>query len=61
MILSFVSDAAKHRLGYALFAQLLAIIGLAILITVHNDRNLEYAALFVSQGNFLPLAKNNPN
>lgn len=51
MILAFVSDTTKHRIGYALFAECLCIAGLAILTTVHHNLHVEYAALFVSLTN----------
>lgn len=54
MILSFVSDGTKHRISYALFAECLCIVGLAMLTTIHKNLHAEYAALFVSSwGGFL--------
>ncbi|THZ12587.1 major facilitator superfamily transporter [Aureobasidium pullulans] len=47
MILAWISDKTRHRLGYAIFAICVAITGFAILLVVHDNRPLEYAALFL--------------
>ncbi|GAB7352008.1 hypothetical protein MBLNU459_g2526t2 [Dothideomycetes sp. NU459] len=47
MLLAFLSDRFKHRFAFAVFAICVAITGFAILIRVHNNRPLEYAALFL--------------
>jgi hypothetical protein len=47
MILAYLSDKTRHRFGYAVFAVCVAITGFAILISVHDNRPLEYAALFL--------------
>jgi predicted MFS family arabinose efflux permease len=47
MILAYLSDKSRHRFGYAVFAVCVAIVGFAILISVHDNRPLEYAALFL--------------
>lgn len=47
MLLAFLSDKFKHRFAFAIFAICVAITGFAILIRVHNNRPLEYAALFL--------------
>jgi Na+/melibiose symporter-like transporter len=47
MILAYLSDKTRHRFGYAVFAVCVAIVGFAILISVHDNRPLEYAALFL--------------
>ncbi|KAI5240154.1 major facilitator superfamily transporter [Aureobasidium subglaciale] len=47
MILAWLSDKTRHRFGYAVFAVCVAIVGFAILISVHNNQPLQYAALFL--------------
>ena len=48
LILAFVSDTVKHRLGFALFGIILCVVGLSMLISIHHDLHTGYAALFVS-------------
>lgn len=47
MLLAYLSDKTRHRFGYAVFAVCVAIVGFAILIAVHDNQPLEYAALFL--------------
>ncbi|CAD0114688.1 unnamed protein product [Aureobasidium uvarum] len=47
MILAYISDKTRHRFAFAVFAICIAIVGFAILISVHDNRPLEYAALFL--------------
>lgn len=47
MIIAFLSDKFKHRFLFCIIPICVAIAGFAILITVHHNRNLEYAALFL--------------
>jgi predicted MFS family arabinose efflux permease len=47
MIIASVSDLARHRFLLALFPIAVAITGFGILIAVHDNRGLEYAALFL--------------
>ncbi|KAH0352719.1 MFS general substrate transporter, partial [Aureobasidium melanogenum] len=47
MILAYLSDKTRHRFAYAVFAVCIAIAGFAILISVHHNRPLQYAALFL--------------
>lgn len=47
MILATVSDASRHRMGFAIFSICLAIAGFGILIAVHDNHHLQYAALFL--------------
>lgn len=47
MILAFLSDRTKHRAGFAIFAICVVIAGFAILISVHDNDKVEYAALFL--------------
>lgn len=47
MLLAILSDKFKHRFAFAVFAICVAIAGFAILISVHNNRPLQYAALFL--------------
>ncbi|SMR61005.1 unnamed protein product [Zymoseptoria tritici ST99CH_1E4] len=47
MVLATVSDAAKHRFAFAVFSICVGITGFGILITVHDDNNLQYGALFL--------------
>ena len=59
LILSFISAKANHRAGFVLFPLLIALTGVGILLNVHNNVSLEYAAVFlVTMGLFsaLPIA-----
>lgn len=47
MLIATLSDYTRHRFGFAVFSICVAITGFAILITVHHNRPLEYAALFL--------------
>lgn len=47
MILAYISDKTRHRFAFAVSAVCIAIVGFAILISVHDNRPLEYAALFL--------------
>jgi len=47
MIIAYLSDKFKHRFLFAVIPLLVTIAGFAILISVHNHRNLQYAALFL--------------
>lgn len=47
MLIAFASDKTRHRFGFALFALAITIAGFAILISVHNNTQVQYAALFL--------------
>ncbi|SPN96651.1 related to nicotinamide mononucleotide permease [Cephalotrichum gorgonifer] len=47
MIVAYMSDKTRHRMGFALFAICVAIVGFGILIGVHDNTKLQYAALFL--------------
>lgn len=47
MLIATLSDWARHRSGFAAFSICVAIIGFGILISVHDNTNLQYAALFL--------------
>lgn len=47
MVVAYFSDRLKHRFLFAIFPICVAVAGFAILITVHNHRELQYAALFL--------------
>ncbi|MCJ1400605.1 hypothetical protein MMC11_003811 [Xylographa trunciseda] len=47
MIVAFFSDTLKHRFLFTLFPICVSITGFAILLSVHTNHNLEYAALFL--------------
>ncbi|CAK1362917.1 putative transporter [Cercospora beticola] len=47
MLLAVLSDATKHRFGFAVFSTCISIAGFAILISVHNNNTVQYAALFL--------------
>jgi len=47
MVLATLSDASKHRFAYAVFSICVGIVGFAILISVHDNTNLQYGALFL--------------
>ncbi|MCJ1377293.1 hypothetical protein MMC17_000387 [Xylographa soralifera] len=47
MLVAFFSDTLKHRFIFTLLPICVSITGFAILLTVHTNHNLEYAALFL--------------
>lgn len=47
MLVAWFSDRLKHRFMFAIFPIAVCIAGFAILISVHDNRNLQYAALFL--------------
>ncbi|KAL9112451.1 MAG: hypothetical protein Q9227_003293 [Pyrenula ochraceoflavens] len=47
MIVAYFSDRFKHRFLFAIIPICIAIAGFAILISTHNNHNLEYGALFM--------------
>lgn len=47
MTVAFFSDRLRHRFAFAVFAICVAIAGFAILIRVHDNTKLQYAALFL--------------
>ncbi|QIW97487.1 hypothetical protein AMS68_003005 [Peltaster fructicola] len=47
MIVAYLSDAARHRMAFAIFCICVSIAGFGILITVHNNTQVQYAALFL--------------
>ncbi|KAH7350211.1 pantothenate transporter liz1 [Plectosphaerella cucumerina] len=47
MTIATISDRIRHRAGFAIFAICVCIAGFAILLTVHNDTKVQYAALFL--------------
>ena len=47
MIIAFLSDKTKHRFAFTMIPISIAIAGFAILLTVHNKPNIQYAALFL--------------
>ncbi|KAI7549787.1 MFS general substrate transporter [Hortaea werneckii] len=47
MLMAFLSDLTKMRMPFAIFAICVAITGFGILISVHDNTKLQYAALFL--------------
>lgn len=47
MAIAYVSDRLRHRLAFALATISIAIAGFGILLGVHDNRNVQYAALFL--------------
>ena len=47
MLTATLSDWSKHRFGFAVFSIMVCIAGFGILIAVHNNTPLQYAALFL--------------
>jgi len=47
MLVAYFSDRLKHRFLFAIFPICVCIAGFAILLAVHDDHNLQYAALFL--------------
>lgn len=47
MLMAFLSDFSKMRMPFAIFAICVAITGFGILISVHDNTQLQYAALFL--------------
>lgn len=53
MIIAYASDKTQHRYLFASVPLILPIIGLIILLTVHDRRSVQYGALFlVAMGGF---------
>lgn len=47
MTVAFISDKTRHRFTFAIVAVCIAIIGFAILISVHDNQNLQFAGLYL--------------
>lgn len=47
MLMAFLSDWARHRFAFAVFSICVSITGFGILIAVHDNIPLQYAALFL--------------
>ncbi|KAK2629871.1 hypothetical protein QTJ16_000691 [Diplocarpon rosae] len=47
MLIAFTSDFAKHRFAFTLLPISVAITGFAILISIHNNTNVQYLGLFL--------------
>lgn len=47
MLVAYFSDRLKHRFLFAIFPICVCIAGFAILLAVHDNRSLQYAALFL--------------
>jgi MFS family permease len=47
MLVAYFSDKLKHRFLFTIFPICVCISGFAILLTVHNHRQVQYAALFL--------------
>lgn len=47
MLIAYFSDKARHRFSFVIFSICISITGFAILISVSNRHNLQYAALFL--------------
>jgi predicted MFS family arabinose efflux permease len=47
MLIAYLSDKTKHRYLFTIFPICVCISGFAILLTVHNNRQVQYAALFL--------------
>lgn len=48
LLIAVLSDMFRHRYLFALVSMLISFAGYAILINVHNNRDLQYAALFLA-------------
>lgn len=48
MLLAVLSDATKHRFGFAVFSICISIAGFAILISVHNNNTVQYGKHFTA-------------
>ncbi|KAK3065963.1 hypothetical protein LTS18_002187 [Coniosporium uncinatum] len=47
MIIAYISDRVRHRFLFAIFPICIAIAGFVMLLTIHNHRQAQYAALFL--------------
>lgn len=47
MLMAFLSDWAQHRFAFAVFSICVSITGFGILLGVHDNTQLQYAALFL--------------
>ena len=48
MLIAYTSDKVRHRFLFALFAIAVAIASFGILFEIHNDTDVQYAALFLA-------------
>ena len=47
LLIAYLSDKARHRFLFIIFPICVAIAGVGILLRVHHNRHIEYAALFL--------------
>lgn len=47
MLTATLSDATRHRFGFAIFSICVAVTGFGIAMTVHDNTSLQYGALFL--------------
>lgn len=47
MLVAVLSDRARHRLAFTLAPIAIAVAGFAVLLAVHDDTQVQYAALFL--------------
>lgn len=47
MVVAFASDRVRHRFAFAIFAIFVSIAGFGILLAVHDNTKVQYAALFL--------------
>jgi MFS family permease len=55
MLVAYFSDKLKHRFAFTIFPICVCISGFAILLAVHNNRTVQYAALFLVSMYYLKL------
>ena len=56
MLIAYLSDKTRHRFLFTILPICISITGFAILLSVHKNRHLEYAALFlVTSGTYAAL------
>jgi MFS family permease len=47
MVIAYISDKVKHRFLFAIFCILISIAGFAIVDSIHNNKHVQYGALFL--------------
>lgn len=50
MCIAYLSDKFKHRFLFTIIPMLISMAGLGILMNIHNNRDVQYGALFLVTG-----------
>ena len=47
MVIAYISDKTRHRFGFTILCIIISITGFAIVTTIHDNRSVQYGALFL--------------